>query len=102
MNQNTVKEKKIIREEEPTNMVTIYMQKNNPNRVDMRYKSSREFVKGLSNSKFWEFMQRLAVLTGSPKIMCSSHLRWELWFNPIWRIKQWYAVRKPTKIYKSP
>jgi hypothetical protein len=80
-------------------MITVYMQKNHPNRLDMRFKSNREYAKTLDKGKFWYFMQKLAELTGSPKVFGSSHLRWELWFNPIYRIKQKIMLRKPIQIY---
>jgi hypothetical protein len=81
--------------------LTIFMKKSNPNQLDMRFKSNREWVKQTTPSKFWQFMQKIAEKTGSPKIFGVGHLKWELWFSPIYHYQQWQFRRKPIQIYGS-
>lgn len=66
---------------------TLYLRKDGKT-FDMRFKENKEFFDKMKRSKFDLFMQAIANRLGSP-IFFNSPIRWGLWLNPVWRIKQW-------------
>lgn len=89
-----MKEKKL---ELPLKTIYIYLAKDNS--LDMRFKSSKEYIKTFQWSNFACFMQTLANKLGSPKVFMDSHLHWTHYFNPIYHLKQQIRIRNPIKIY---